>query len=175
MMLCSDKKYAQWKKEQRSKIKVKKKVTTLKKAPEKGKDMKTLVVIDVVRFEVSSSRNREANVAYTHFILLRCDSKENHRLCSEDCEYDYDFQTLQRSRRNFTPVLPMSLKTLGDGDSFADRRSEFVSSLRLIEKVKDAISALQMAGAIPESRGCVVFVVVRRCCFLFVRREKNCR
>ena len=52
-------------------------------------------------------------------------------------------------KKLYTGVLPMSLKTLlGDGDSFADRRERIRSSLRLIEKVKDAISALQMAGAI---------------------------
>ena len=49
----------------------------------------------------------------------------------------------------YSGVLPMSLeKLLGDGDSFADRRERIRSSLRLIEKVNDAISALQMAGAI---------------------------
>ena len=151
-MLCSDKKYAQWKKEQRSKIKVKKKVTTPKKAPEKGKDMKTprrnrrRKVRSLFEVEEIEKRMLRTLILSYYSVIQKkiTDSVPKivsmtmiSKLCSEV------------EKKLYTGVLPMSLKTLlGDGDSFADRRERIRSSLRLIEKVKDAISALQMAGAI---------------------------
>ena len=153
-MLCSDKKYAQWKKEQRSKMKssVKKKVTTPKKAPEKGKDMKTprrnrrRKVRSLFEVEEIEKRMLRTLILSYYSVIQKkiTDSVPKivsmtmiSKLCSEV------------EKKLYTGVLPMSLKTLlGDGDSFADRRERIRSSLRLIEKVKDAISALQMAGAI---------------------------
>ena len=158
-MLCSDKKYNEWRSAELKKLraatkKAKKKVDVVKKTEKR--DMKTPKRTQRRRkvrslFEVEEIEKRMLRtliLSYYGVIQKKItDSVPKivsmsmiSRLCNEV------------EKELYAGVLPMSLKTLlGDGDSFADRRERIRSSLKLVEKVKDAISALQMAGAIARS------------------------
>jgi len=159
-MLCSDKKYAEWKKAEKSKIKAKtkkkKSVAIKQNASGTTKDMKTprrnrrrRKVRSLFEVEEIEKRMLRTLILSYYGVIQKkiTDSVPkivSMKMISKLC---YDVE-----KELYSGVLPMSLKSLlGDGDSFADRRERIRSSLRLIEKVKDAISALQMAGAVARS------------------------